>query len=188
MHTFHFGLYCVSKDSDFAMKYATKERLLSPRSIAAAGSPIGPLRTNFKTTKTMNTQKVTVELARSGKFRLDGSQKTDDLNPKALMLCAAAKCAGLTLQGILRKEKITLKALEISVEGVLDTPEVQAGSRFRSFNVSYNAQCKAIADQNAVSRAIALTQDKYCGTIAMLRMIAPVAHEISVVSTERVRV
>lgn len=136
----------------------------------------------------MNTQKATVELARSGKFRLEGSQKTDDLNPKALMLCAAAKCAGLTVQGILRKEKITLKALEISVEGVLDTPEVQAGSRFRSFNVSYNAQCRTLADQNAVSRAIALTQEKYCGTIAMLRMIAPVAHEISVVSTESVRV
>ena len=77
--------------------------------------------------------------------------------------------------------------LEITVEGVLDTPEVQAGSHFRSFNVSYNAQCKTLADQNAVSRAIALTQEKYCGTIAMLRMIAPVAHEISVVSTENVK-
>lgn len=134
----------------------------------------------------MNTQKVTVGLTRSGKFRLEGSQKTDDLNPKALMLYAAAKCAGLTVQAMLRKAKISLKALEISVEGVLDTPDVQAGSRFRSFNVSYNAQCKTLDDQNAVSRALALTQDKYCGTIAMLRTIAPVAHEISVVSTESV--
>ena len=125
----------------------------------------------------MNTQKVTIELTRSGKFRLEGSQKADDLNPKALMLCAAAKCAGLTIQAMLRKQNITVKMLEITVEGVLDTPEVQAGSHFRSFNVSYNA----------VSRAIALTQEKYCGTIAMLRMIAPVAHEISVVSTENVK-
>ena len=117
----------------------------------------------------MNTQKVTIELTRSGKFRLEGSQKADDLNPKALMLCAAAKCAGLTIQAMLRKQNITVKMLEITVEGVLDTPEVQAGSHFRSFNVSYNAQCKTLADQNAVSRAIALTQEKYCGTIAMLR-------------------
>lgn len=136
----------------------------------------------------MNTQKVTVELTRSGKFRLEAKAKADDLNPKALMLCAAAKCAGMTVLALLKKDKTALKSLEISVEGVLDTPEVQAGSRFRSFKVSYNAQCKTLADQNTVSRAIALTQDKYCGTIAMLRMIAPVAHEISVVSTETVRV
>lgn len=135
----------------------------------------------------MNSQKVTIELTRSGKFRLEGSQKAVDLSPKALMLCAAAKCAGLTIQAMLRKQNITVKMLEITVEGVLDTPEVQAGSHFRSFNVSYNAQCKTLADQNAVSRAIALTQEKYCGTIAMLRMIAPVAHEISVVSTENVK-
>ena len=78
----------------------------------------------------MNTQKVTIELTRSGKFRLEGSQKVDDLNPKALMLCAAAKCAGLTIQAMLRKQNITVKMLEITVEGVLDTPEVQAGSHF----------------------------------------------------------
>ena len=47
-----------------------------------------------------NTQRVSVEL-KNGKFRLVEGQKTDDLNPKSLMLYAAAECAGLTIMGIL---------------------------------------------------------------------------------------
>ena len=39
-----------------------------------------------------NTQKVSVEL-KNGKFRLSNSAKIEDLNPKALIICAAAECA-----------------------------------------------------------------------------------------------
>lgn len=135
-----------------------------------------------------DTQKVTVRLAGSGKFELTGGIKTDDLNPKALILCAAAKCAGFTVMSLLKKENITPKSLEITVEGVLDTPTLQPGSHFRSFNVAYNLECRTIAEQTAASNAVKMTQEKYCGTIDMLRKIAPVAHEIAVVSTESANV
>lgn len=143
-----------------------------------------PPQQNTQTPKTMNTQKVTVELARNGRFRLEGSQTIESLNPKALMLCAAAKCAALTVQAILRKGRISPKTLKISVEGVISDPEPQAASRFSSFNVIYDAQCKTPADYDAVNRAIKLTHDKYCGTIAMLRMIAPVTHHISIAGND----
>lgn len=136
----------------------------------------------------MNTLKVTVELTRNGRFRLEGSQKIESLSPKALMLCAAAKCAALTIQAILQKGRITPKALTVSVEGVIGNPEAQAASRFSSFNVIYNAQCRKPSDYDAVNRAINLTHDKYCGTIAMLRMIAPVTHQISVLKEESANV
>ena len=100
-----------------------------------------------------NTQRVSVEL-KNGKFRLTGGQKTDDLNPKSLILYAAAECAGLTVMGMLRKEEITPKRFEITVEGTLDTPTLMAESRYTSFSVAYNVECKSLSNQNSVSNAI----------------------------------
>lgn len=134
-----------------------------------------------------NTQKVTAEL-KNGKFRLIDGEKADELNPKALILYSAAQCAGLTIMGMLRKDNVIPKRVEISIEGVLDTPTLAAESRFRSFNVEYRVECKSLADQNTISYAIREAQESRCGVVAMLKMIAPVAHEISIVSSESVNV
>ena len=64
----------------------------------------------------------------------------------------------------------------------------QPGSHFRSFNVIYNLECDTIEEQSIVGRAVTQAQEKYCGTVDMLRKIAPVAHEISIVSTETMKV
>lgn len=134
-----------------------------------------------------NTQRVSVEL-KNGKFRLTGGQKTDDLNPKSLILYAAAECAGLTVMGMLRKEEITPKRFEITVEGTLDTPTLMAESRYTSFSVAYNVECKSLSNQNSVSNAIHQAQQSKCGVVAMLKKIAPVSHDIAIVSSETVNV
>lgn len=133
-----------------------------------------------------NKQKVTVEL-RNGKFRLPSGCKLDELNPKALMLCATAQCAGYTVMGILGKEHIVPKRLEICIEGTLDTPKLQAESRFMGFSVAYNVECRTLSDQRAVSDAINAAQDRLCGLIALLKCAAPVSHEIYIVSNETVK-
>ena len=132
-----------------------------------------------------NLQKVTVELC-DGKFCLTGKASADKLNPKALLLCATAKCAGLTIMALLEKSEIKPKSLEITVTGELDTPTLRGDSQFKNFEVIYNAECKRLEDQDAVSRAIEQAQEKECGLVAMLRKIAPVSHVIDVVSTETV--
>ena len=134
-----------------------------------------------------NTQRVSVEL-KNGKFRLTGGQKTDDLNPKSLILYAAAECAGLTVMGMLRKEEITPKRFEITVEGTLDTPTLMAESRYTSFSVAYNVECKSLSNQNSVSNALHQAQQSKCGVVAMLKKIAPVSHDIAIVSSETVNV
>ena len=91
-----------------------------------------------------NTQKVTLTL-RNGRFRLPGTARADDLNPKALLLYAAAQCAGLTVMGILGKENITPKTMDITAEGTLDTEKLQASSLFRSFRLSYNVECHTLS-------------------------------------------
>lgn len=134
-----------------------------------------------------NIQKVTVEL-RNGHFRLIDTAKADELNPKALILCAAAQCSGYTVMSILQKKNISLKSFEISVEGVLNTKTLQPSSVYESFKITYNIECHHIGDQDDVSDAVLESHNEKCGVIAMLRKIAPISHNISVVSTETVNI
>ena len=106
------------------------------------------------------------------------------LNPKEYLLYSTALCAGLTLQTILEKERIRPKSLEITVSGRINTDKVEGKSQFESFNIRYNIECTHISDQAKVGYAVNLTNDKYCGNLQMLRKIAPISHEIEIVSTE----
>ena len=130
-----------------------------------------------------NIQKVTVVL-RNGRFRLAESAKADDLNPKALILCAAAECAGYTIMSLLQQHHISPKSIEITARGSLNTMVLQPISQYEQFDIAYNVECRNIGDQEAVSEAVLEAHNEKCGVIAMLRKIAPVSHEISVISTE----
>lgn len=130
-----------------------------------------------------NIQKVTVEL-KNGRFRLTNSGKTDDLNPKALILYATAQCAGYTVMEILRKSDVTPKSFEITLEGELDTEQVKPSSRFMAFKVIYNVECKTLSDHKYISDAIHDTQQSKCGLVALLKSGAPVNYDTAIVSTE----
>ncbi|MBQ7856310.1 MAG: OsmC family protein [Alistipes sp.] len=131
-------------------------------------------------------QKVTLCLTKDGTFTLTADRNINDLNPKELLLCSAAECAGLTLYGILQKEHIRPLKLEITVAGELNTDTVMGRSVFTSFHVGYNVECRAISEQAKIGRAINLATEKYCGLIQMLRQIAPLSHEVSIMSVETV--
>lgn len=133
-----------------------------------------------------NKQTVMVEL-RNGKFRLPSDKRLEELNPKALLLCATAQCAGYTVMGQLSKEHINPKRLEITIEGTLDTPKLQADSRFIGFNMAYNVECRTMSEQRAVGEAIHAAQEGLCGLVALLKCSAPVAHEVYIVSNETVK-
>lgn len=129
-------------------------------------------------------EKVTVRLTEEGKFRAIDGPQCDEMNPKELLLHAAAQCSGRTAMHLMQKMHMKPKGLEISYSGDLNTDEVLPESMFRSFHVVYNVECATGDDQEKASRAIALTHDKYCGLTQMLRRIAPVSHETAIVSTE----
>ena len=139
-----------------------------------------------RTDKTIFTMKISVNvnLSNDGKVRLNEGRKIADLNPKELLLCSAAECAALTLHGILKKEQIEPKSTEVELSGVLDTESVMARSVYTSFNVCYRIECNTIGEQARIGRAVRLTTDKYCGLFQMLRRIAPLSHEIEIVSIE----
>ena len=78
----------------------------------------------------------------NGKFRTENGTGCDAMNPKALMLYAAAQCSAQTALMIMQKERITPKRFEISFSGDLSAETVQSESVYRSFHVVYNVECK----------------------------------------------
>lgn len=129
-------------------------------------------------------QSITIHAKDDGKFELCKSQEPCKLNPKELLLYSTALCAGMTLKTILDKERIKPLKIEIRMEGELDTEKVEGQSKFTSFHIGYNIECKHIDEQGKVSHAVQLANDKYCGGLAMLRKVAPVSHSTSIVSIE----
>lgn len=109
----------------------------------------------------------------------------DRLNPKELLLASTLICTGITVMSILEKKRVNPVRVELSISGELDTPTVQTISVFTSFHMNYNIACRNEEEQSRVSQAVELTQEKYCGGIQMIKKIAPLTHEVSIVSTEQ---
>ena len=80
-------------------------------------------------------KKVTVQMSGNGKFRTENGTGCDAMNPKTLMLYAAAQCSAQTALMIMQKERITPKRFEISYSGDLSAETVQSESVYRSFHV-----------------------------------------------------
>ena len=129
-------------------------------------------------------QKVTLRLNDDRNFELIGALTLDELNPKELLLYATAKCAGLTIVSLLKEHISEVKLMEITLEGRLSTPTVVAESRYTHLNKIYRAEGQTLKEQMVVSRAVNLAHDKYCGMVQMIRHIAPLSREISIVATD----
>lgn len=127
-------------------------------------------------------ENVTLVLDENGTLRLAGGRTMEELNPKALLLAAAAKCAGLTALSIMQKSRMKPVGFEIAFSGELSTDTVRSESMYLNFKVDYRVVC-ARGEQERVARALRLTTDRYCSMIRMLRSIAPVAHEERIVAT-----
>ncbi|MBQ8493362.1 MAG: OsmC family protein [Alistipes sp.] len=128
-------------------------------------------------------QKITLHMNKEHSFVLFPERSLESLNPKEMLLYATADCAGRTIVGLLKEHVDDLLSLSLTLEGVLSTATVVAESKYNSFNIIYSAECRTLKEQMVVSRAINLAHDKYCGMLQMLRRIAPLSHETSIVAT-----
>ncbi len=130
--------------------------------------------------------KITIHMNEERSFVLANAGHLDELNPKEMLLYATADCAGRTIISLLKEHITSVRQMEITMEGTLSTPTVVAESRYTHFNIVYRAECNTLKEQIILSRAINLTHDKYCGLLQMMRRIAPVTHETSIVATNEV--
>jgi putative redox protein len=94
--------------------------------------------------------------------------------PKGLMLTALAGCTAMDVISILRKMKIEPESFSVETEADLtdDHPKV-----FKAIRIVYRLRGKGI-ERSKVEKAVELSQEKYCGVSAMLKMAAPIEYEI----------
>ena len=100
---------------------------------------------------------------------------TGGLRPKQLLLVALAGCTGMDVVAILRKMREPLQHFAVRVEGDLNDGQPAVYERLRIVYEFSRADGLAPAK---VERAVALSQEKYCGVSAMLRKASDLTHEI----------
>ncbi len=105
---------------------------------------------------------------------MDASKQSGGENsgfsPMQLLLIALGGCTGMDVAHIMRKQRQQVNDLEILVSGerVEEQPRV-----YNNIHVEYRIKGEGI-NENAVQRAIQLSEDKYCSVGATLRTKAKV--------------
>lgn len=130
------------------------------------------------------TQKITLQMTPDHNFSMSDGRNLEALNPKEMLLYASLDCLARTLTSLLKERINYVKNLELTLEGSLTTPTVMAESTYSHFKVTYRIECHTMKQQEEISRAVNLANDKYCGMLHMLHKIAPVTHETSIVTTD----
>lgn len=97
-------------------------------------------------------------------------------SPMETTLMALAGCSGMDVVSILRKMRAPLDGLRISVtaERATEHPKV-----FTAIHLHYAARGRGLVHAD-VSKAVALSLEKYCSVSAMLSKTARITHEIVV--------
>jgi len=107
-------------------------------------------------------------------FNLGQSKNENDadkpLRPKATMLSSLAACSGLDVVSIAEKMKTEFKDFKIEVFGELtdEHPKI-----YHTVTVDYFFFGKDL-DQKKLTKAVALSVEKYCGVMEMFRQFAKV--------------
>jgi putative redox protein len=90
--------------------------------------------------------------------------------PMELLLVALGACTGTDVVAILAKKRQALDSLEVEVSGERAT---EPPSVWVKLEIVY--KLRGNLDEQAVKRAIELSEEKYCSVAAMLRKTAPIA-------------
>lgn len=110
-----------------------------------------------------------------GEKPADGSERKG-MSPKMLSLTSLAGCTAIDVILMLRKMRIDPDHFSVDAEADVtdDHPKV-----FKKILVTYRVRGGGVTREK-VERAVALSQEKYCGVSAMLRKAAPIETRIIV--------
>lgn len=95
-------------------------------------------------------------------------------SPKKLMMVALAGCTGVDVVEILKKMRVELDDLVITIEAEL-TDEVP--SVYSAMHIIYEFRGDRLPEDK-LKRAVELSQEKYCGVSLMYKKIMEVTWEI----------
>jgi putative redox protein len=92
-------------------------------------------------------------------------EKSVGMKPSELLLVSLAGCTGVDVVNILRKKRLHLSNLHITVTGEQDPKPPWT---FRKMHIHYRVTGKGLSAK-AVEQAIQLSEEKYCSIAATLR-------------------
>lgn len=94
--------------------------------------------------------------------------------PKALLLAGLIGCTGIDIMSILNKMKVELDDVnvEVEAESTEEHPKV-----YKNIHLVFRFKGKNLP-LDKITKAVKLSQEKYCGVTAMLEKAAPITYEI----------
>jgi putative redox protein len=98
--------------------------------------------------------------------------------PKPLMLAALAGCTGMDVVSILKKMRVELDDLDVTVEGDLTEEHPK---QFYKMNVIYEFKGKGLPLEK-LKKAVSLSEERYCGVSAFYKKAIEVTSEIKISS------
>ena len=97
-------------------------------------------------------------------LRMDGDGNVTGFSPMELVLVGLAGCTGMDVISILKKKRQDVTGLQVNTRG---TQSDEHPNVYTRIEVEFVVRERGI-DAQAVDRAIALSQNKYCPVSAML--------------------
>lgn len=97
--------------------------------------------------------------------------------PKPLVMAALAGCTGMDVVSILKKMRVEYDGLEIKVEGDVADEHPKT---YTALKLIYEFKGKDLPMEK-LEKAVALSEQTYCGVWAMYKKAVPVTYEIRVV-------
>lgn len=97
--------------------------------------------------------------------------------PKPLVMAALAGCTGMDVVSILKKMRVEYDGLEIKVEGDVADEHPKT---YTALKLIYEFKGKDLP-MKKLEKAVALSEETYCGVWAMYKKAVPVTYEIRVV-------
>ena len=98
------------------------------------------------------------------------------LSPKALMLSSIGGCTGLDVLSLLKKMRVELDAFNVVVNGELTTEHPKF---YNKVNIDYYFKGTDLNEEK-IKKAVTLSEERYCGVIAMFRSFAEVTIKIHI--------
>ena len=95
-------------------------------------------------------EKVTLQLSGDADFTSEGGPRCEEMNPKTLLLYAAAKCVGKTALMIMDKERFRPKRFEIGISGELSDETPKVPSNRSTWSTTSNATPRTTRPRSAV--------------------------------------
>lgn len=95
-------------------------------------------------------------------------------SPKRLMLASLAGCTGMDVVSVLKKKKVNFSDFSMDVEAHVTEEHPKF---YDIVKLTYKIKVAA-EDQLKMEKAVALSQDKYCGVTAMFKAFSKLETEI----------